>query len=178
MGKEKRGRNMQKFEIGKPYQAGVTKIPEGIVFDFSQAGGFLRIVFNAPTREELREIKKGKIKLGLLEKDGIIFFFIKFGELYWMDAPYNIAFSKPYEFGQLADENSGYAVQIVLVDGKTGIIKAIKLIGLPHELSVKFRDMVQKQKKAPVKDFDSVLSRIYTRYLTGDLIQEAETYTF
>ena len=88
---------MQKLEVGKPYQEELTRIPEGIVFDFKQGGGFLRIVFDRPLDSEIKEITQGKIKLGLLEEEGIIFFFIEFGELPWMDAPYNVEFSKPFE---------------------------------------------------------------------------------
>lgn len=79
---------MRDLEIGKPYQEGLNRIPEGIVFDFNQGGGFLRIVFDSPLDSEIKEIEQGRINLGLFEKHGIIFFLIKFGRLSWMDAPY------------------------------------------------------------------------------------------
>ena len=42
-----------------------------------------------------------------------------------MDAPYNVALSKPYDLEELTDEKTGYAVQIVLIDGMTGIVQAL-----------------------------------------------------
>ena len=165
------------LEVGKTYKEGLNRIPEGIVFDFNQGGGFLRIVFDCPLANEVSGVKIGKIDLGLLEESGIIFFFIKFGELPWMDAPYNIALSEPFELQALTDDNQGYAVQIVLVDGMTGIVKALKLIELPNSMSLKFKGLVEKQRAAPVKNYDRVLNQIYSRYDTDDLLQEAEKYS-
>jgi hypothetical protein len=166
---------MQKLEVGKPYQEGLNRIPEGMVFDFNQAGGFLRVVFDRPLDPELKEIKQGSIKLGLLEKEGIIFFFIKFGRLDWMDSPYNVALSKHYDLEELT-ENTGYAVQIVLIDGMTGLVHALKLIELPHAMSVRLKELVEKQRKTQIRDYDNVLKRIYSSYMTEDLSKSADKY--
>ena len=88
---------MRPLEVGKPYQEGLNKIPEGMLFDLNQGGGFLRVVLESPLDNEITQMKQGKIKFGLLEKDGIIFLFLKFGTLAWMDAPYNIEFSVPLQ---------------------------------------------------------------------------------
>lgn len=168
---------MQKLEVGKPYQEELTRIPEGIVFDFNQGGGFLRIVFDRPLDSEIKEITQGKIKLGLLEEEGIIFFFIEFGELPWMDAPYNVEFSKPFELEELTDPKTGYAFQIVLIDGMTGIVRALKQIELPYEMSKRFKELVEKQRKQKITDYDAVLNRTYYKYDTDTLVKEAEIYS-
>jgi len=165
---------MQKPKVGKPYQEGVTRIPEGIDIDFSQDGGFFRIVFDSPLDSEVKEIEEGNIKLGLLEEAGIIFFFFKFGELPWMDCPYNVALSKPYDLQELVDENMGYALQVVLVDGMTGIVQAFKLIAFPYEMLKRFKDLVENQRKTPIKDYDVVLNRVYLAYDTDTLVKDAE----
>lgn len=167
---------MQNLEIGKPYKEGLKQIPEGIVFNFNQDGGFLRIIFDSPLDSEIRDINEGKIKLGLLEEAGIIFFFIKFGKLPWMDAPYNVEFSQPFELKEPMDPETGYTLQIVLIDGMTGIVQAIKLIELPYEMSKLFKELVEKQKKIPIKDYDNVLNRIYSKYETEALVEEAEIF--
>jgi hypothetical protein len=167
---------MGSLEVGKPYQEGLKRIPEGIILDFNQGGGFLRIVFDSPLDNEIKEIKEGKIKLGLLEEAGIIFFFIKCGELPWMDTPYNVEFSQPFELEELTDEKKGYPFQIVLVDGMTGIVRALNLIGLPHEMSKHLKEMIEKQRAAPIKNYDIVLHRIYSKYETEALLEEVEIY--
>ena len=167
---------MQILEVGKPYPEGLKRIPEGMIFNSDQSGGLLRIVFESPLESEIKEITQGKIKLGLLEEAGIIFFFIKFGELPWMDAPYNVDLSKFYDLEDLTDKKKGYAVQIVLIDGITGIVQALKLIELPHEMSKHFNEVVEKQRATPIKDYDNVLNRIYSRYDTDTLVKEVEIY--
>lgn len=169
---------MQKLEVGKPFQEGLKQIHEVTVFDFNQTGGFLKIVFDSPLDSEIKEIKQGKIKLGLLEKEGIIFFLIKFGGLSWMDVPYYVGLSQPYELEELTDENKGYVVQIVLIDGMTGIVKALNLIGLTHGMSKLFKELVEKQREAQIKDYYAVLSQIYSRYRTDDLLTDVDTYLF
>jgi hypothetical protein len=167
---------MQKLEVGQPFKKGLKRIPEGIVFGFDQGAAFLRIVFDSPLDSEIKEITQGKIKLGLLEEDGIIFIFIKFGELPWMDAPYNVEFSQPFKLEGLIDENKGYEVQIVLIDGITGIVQALKYIELPHEMSKRFKELVEKQRKTQIQDYDRVLNRIYSKYETDALVEEADIF--
>jgi hypothetical protein len=167
---------MQKLEVGKPYKEGLKRIPEGMIFNFDQSGGLLRIVFDSPLESEIKEITQGKIKLGLLEEAGIIFFFIKFGELPWMDAPYNVEFSQPFELEELTDPKTGYALQIVLIDGTTGIVQALKLIKLPCEMSKRFKQLVEKQKETRITDYETVLYRIYSKYETEALVEEVEIF--
>jgi hypothetical protein len=57
--------------------------------------------------QKIKEIKDEKIKLGLIEEKGIIFLLFKFGHLPWMDTPYNVALSQPYELQELTDEKTG-----------------------------------------------------------------------
>jgi hypothetical protein len=164
-------------EVGKPHQAGLKRISEGFVLDFNQGGGFLKIVFDSPLDSEIKEIEDGKIKLGLIEEKGIIFFLFKFGNLPWMDTPYKVALSQPYELRELTDEKTGFTVQIILIDGMTGIVKALKLIELPHEMSKRFKELVDNQRKAPLPDYEAVLNKLYSTYDTIDFLTEADIYT-
>jgi hypothetical protein len=64
----------------------------------------------------------------------------------------------------------------VLIDGMTGIVKALKLIGLPHDMSLKFKEMVEKQRQTPVKDYEATLNRIFSSYDIEDLLKNADKY--
>ncbi len=167
---------MQIFEVGKPYEQGVQSLPEGIAFDYTETGGFLRVVFDSPTEEEIQEIKDGKMQFGLLEKEGIIFLLIKFGRMEWMDVPYYIMNSDPYVLGRLADETKGYPLHIVFVDGRTGIVKVIKRIGLPHEMSIRFKEMVENQRRNPIENYEALVKEVCSEYSTDELVDEAEIY--
>jgi hypothetical protein len=89
---------------------------------------------------------------------------------------YNVGLSKFYDLEDLTDEKMGYAFQIVLIDGITGIVKALKLVELPHEMSKRFKELVEKQKKSRIRDSKTVLSRIYSKYETEALVEEAEIF--
>lgn len=167
---------MQNLEVGKPYKEGLIRIPEGMTFNFDHNGGLLKIVFDSPLESEIKEITQGKIKLGLLEESGIIFFFFKFGELPWMDAPYNIKFSQPFELKELTDLKTGYALKIVLIDGMTGIVQALRHIEFPYKMSKQFKESIEKQKKTRIEDYETVLTRIYSKYETEALVEEVEIF--
>ena len=52
---------MKKLKVGQPYKNGLKRIPEGMIFNFDQSGGLLRIVFDCPLDTEIKEITQGKI---------------------------------------------------------------------------------------------------------------------
>ena len=93
-----------------------------------------------------------------------------------MDAPYNVEFSQPFELEELTDPKTGYALQIVLIDGTTGIVQALKLIRLPCEMSKRFKQLVEKQKETRIKDYETILYRIYSKYETEALVEEVEIF--
>jgi hypothetical protein len=93
-----------------------------------------------------------------------------------MDTPYNVILSQSNELQELTDEKKGYAVQIILIDGMTGVVKALKLIELPHEMSKIFKELVEKQRKAPTPDYEAVLNQLYSTYDTIDFLVEADIY--
>ena len=59
----------------------------------------------------------------------------------------------------------------------TGIVKTLKLIELPHEMSKRFKELVDNQRKAPLPDYEAVLNKLYSTYDTIDFLTEADIYT-
>jgi hypothetical protein len=78
---------------------------------------------------------------------------------------------------ELTDGKTGYVVQIVLIDGMTGLVKVLKLIELPHSMSVRLKELIEKQSKTQIRDYDMALSQIYSRYQTFDLLKEADKFS-
>jgi hypothetical protein len=58
----------------------------------------------------------------------------------------------------------------------TGIVHALKLIDLQYTMSELFKESAEKQRKTQIQDFDTVLNKIYSKYDTDALVEEAETY--
>ncbi|MFA5169846.1 MAG: hypothetical protein WC420_03915 [Candidatus Paceibacterota bacterium] len=168
---------MQKYEVGKLLQEGVTRYQEGVKFGFSQSGADMCIFFNAPRAKEIESVKLGKLEIAMYTKEDLIFMLFKFQELHWMDAPYSVHISKPFEFEDLA-EGSGFGCTIFLVDAGTGIIKAIRYIGFSAEFSRRFKIAVLKQKEQPFDKnmYDSKIQEVYKNYSTSDIVQRADAF--
>jgi hypothetical protein len=166
---------MQAIEVGKPFP-GTKPIPESVIFEFEQSSGFLRVAWTSPSQFELKQFADGKIKLGFVEIDGIIFILVKFGSMSWMDAPYHVKFFPPYELENLTYSNKGYLINYVMLDAKTRIVKVLKLLEMPHEMSLHFRELVTKQRETSIDEYDQRLFKIYKKHSTNDLVKIAKTY--
>jgi len=166
---------MQTIEVGEPFP-GTEPIHESVIFEFEQSGGFLRIAWTSPSQFELKQFAEGKIKLGLVEIDGIIFILVKFGSMSWMDAPYHVKFFPPYDIEDLNDMNKGYLINYVMLDAKTKIVKVLKLLEMPHGMSLQFKELVTKQRETSIDGYDKKFFQIYKNHSTNDLVRMAKTY--
>jgi len=166
------------LEVGKPIGKllkGTHPLNDQTIFDFNRSGGLLIIIFRDPTETEIKNISEGQIRLGLLEKDGIIFMLSKFGRLNWMDSPYHVDLSNIGEFPE-ATEGHGYLMQVVLVDRRDQTIKKTRIVAMPTEMSKKFKAMVEKQHHTLTPDYNLKVGRIMKKYSTNRLVKLAELY--
>jgi len=163
---------MYKYEVGQLFQDGITMYPEGTKFDFTQGGPILTIFLEHPTEKETQQIKNGRLQIGFWCKDNIIFLLFKFGSLSWMDAPYTIHLSKPFAFEEIIP-GSGFGLHVFLVDAATGIIKAMRLIGLGTTFSIQLKKAIEKQKNTAFDEslYDKAIMRVYGNYSTNDMIK-------
>jgi len=166
---------MQKLEVGQLLQEGKTKYQEGVIFDFQQAGPLLYLFFNSPTDAEIESVKKGKFEIRFYQKDEVIFILTKFQGIPWMDAPYSIHLSQPFEFQEIT-EGKGFGLTTLLVDANTGILKAIRYSGLSTEFSQKLRIAIENQKSIPwdADAYHKKINMIFGNYSTDDLVNRAD----
>lgn len=165
---------MYRYAVGERYEDLVSK--EGIRFDMNDEGGTLIIYFDRPTDPEIQAIKKGSIQFKLLEMKNIIFLLTKFEGMEWMDAPYHVELSKNLTELRDLQENQGYALHIILVDGTIGEIKAMRLVGFNTNFSYKFRELVSRQRETKFEQvkYNSNLFCVMTNYSTKDLLKYSE----
>lgn len=160
--------------VGELLKENVTSYQEGVRFDVTESGMEMLVYINRPSLNEIEEIKKKDLKLALTSSKGIIFIMSKFGTLQWFDAPYSVHLSKPFELDKL-EEGIGYALNITLVDAATGIVKAMRLVGMPTRFSRKLAREIDEQRYL---DFDKEeyirnIQSIYSNYSTKDLLKRA-----
>lgn len=150
---------------------------EGILTDVTDSGINVLIFFNRPTEEEMNQIKANNpLKIKLLDKNGIIFFFYKFGSLNWMDSPYSVHLSKKLTNLEDVADGLGYAVTIQLIDTSNGAVVHNRLFGLSTDLSKKLKKMIEEQREKPFDkmEYQMNLMNIYNAYSTKELIKFAQ----
>lgn len=145
---------------------------EGIKFDFNQAGGIIDIFYNRPTAKEIEQMKSGKIKVGLCQKNGVIFLLFKFGSLNWMDAPYSVHLSKPYELQDIKS-GTGYTLNLRFADAGSGSIKVLRLFTMPTDVSREFKKMVDAEKLLSFEkvEYHRKLKQVTSAYETTTLVK-------
>jgi hypothetical protein len=170
--------NFKVLEVGKRIEEGIEHYQEGCKFDFSDSGGLLLLFYNSPTEKEIIDITKSNAKIGICEKEGVLFLLWKFGSQPWLDTPYSIHLSQKFEF-QPIEDSMGYSIHIILVDAQTGIVKGMRLIAMPNKLSKNFKRIIIEQDGLSFdkNDYDKRLNMVYGNYSTGDLIKFAELYS-
>lgn len=177
--------NVQLFThigVGEPFNGVEKTYEEGPQIEVIDGGLILRIAYNNPSVEEIENIREGKPSFSVIAAENIIFFLCKFGELPWMDVPYNVHLSTPGEPLPTASfsfdpnvANTGIALLVVLLDAANGIVKALRLIGLPTGVSIRLKGLVDEQRLLPFEktSYFTRLSTIYARYSTMDLVKKS-----
>jgi hypothetical protein len=165
---------MFKIEVGKPLEGKKPIPPNSAVFDFSQKEeGFLFIAYDNPTPDEIKQIKYGTVNLGILGIKEITFLLFKFGNLDWIDVPYHVKFSKDYKLRYVDIQDAGYLINTVFLNSKDRVVKVIRTISMPHEMSFTFKVLVEIQRETSIDNFDKNLQEIYQAYPTITLVQLA-----
>lgn len=165
---------LNKFEVGKLFNEGVTKYKEGVLFDIDDNGCNLIIRFNAPSNNEIQAIKQSKIKIGYYTEGEAIFMLFKFEGINWIDAPYSVKLSKNLTKIEEINDGQGLAINIYLVDANTGILKSMRLVGLPTGFSRKLKLAIEKQMSMSFENYNQTVNTIYRKYTTKKLVDYAD----
>lgn len=92
----------------------------------------------------------------------------------WIDCTYtpHIGFESAL---QPVEDGQGYAMIVRLVDTRTGILMAQRLVGLGTEISLEIRRIVNEiqRTKFDVEQYRKQINTLYTIYSTEELVREA-----
>ena len=160
---------MYKYEVGQVIDKFVMH-PEGARFDISDSGAVLQIFFNNPTSDEISQFKEGKrFEIRFIEIRNVIMITIKIGNLNW---------SKNLTKFELPNNNQGLALTIMLIDARTGEIKALRLVGLSEKFTKKLFGTIMELK---ITYFDKLeyaqtINSIYASYPTDKLVKLSNDY--
>lgn len=178
---EKERLTTYKFEIGKihPFINDFSK--KGISVLFDKTGFMFNLVFDNLTDEEIKSLKTSDIKIDLVYKSGVIFFLFKISGLIDVsDIAFNINLCHE-DAKEIMDIESdkGYACQIILTEGKTGIIKAMRVVSFTNKMSVKLNECMKEQLNNPVTQgaYNKIVDNIQRAYTSKELQKYSIAYS-
>jgi hypothetical protein len=167
---------MPNYEVEKMYEEGVKDYDEEFRFDVTPSGPVLALFFNKTSSKEINSINSGKVELGFYERreEGVLFLLAKFEGMVWMDAAYSVHLVDATELYDLKE--SGVQLQIILVNAKNGIVKAIRTVELPDRFSQKLKEALDEQKSKPFNagTYYETVGSLYHNFPTKDLVKRAD----
>jgi hypothetical protein len=120
---------VHKLEVGQPYHPARTRWPQGTHLRINRNGIDLVLFMDRPKASEVRACKQGPVQWAWVSGEHASVLCYRFGTEPWGDSPYQ-AHREPQ-----ADRGTppGNAVQIILVDASSGIVRALRLVGWSQE---------------------------------------------
>lgn len=168
-----------KLEKGQQIKEFVNR-PEGTLFDFDSSGATLTVFFDRPTDYEISQFESDKpFEIRFVEIRGILMVLVKIGNLNWMDCPYSVHLSRgTLDFSDEIGDGLGYSLTLMLVDGTTGTIQHLRMIGLGTNFSRSLRKKILSQLDIPFnnQNYGMALNNIYSTYSTKDLLKLSKEY--
>lgn len=173
---------MYKLEVGEPFKPGIIYWPESTMAEYRKDGLWIILFFNRITKKEMKNFIKGDVQLALYQSGPIIFILAEItGCLSWSDIPYTIHMvkdeAKPEILSKIIfKEGQGIPVYLVLVEGNSGIVKAMRMIRAETEFSNTMVDLTRRQALSLFNqsDYDDHLRYIQQEKSAEDMLEEAK----
>lgn len=148
---------------------------DGVQIDVNDMGVDILVCLSSPTDAEKNIFNDDcPFQMKLATEDNIIFFLLKFGNMPWMDAPYNINLSKNLTELPKIEDGMGLAARVYLIDTSTGKIEAIRLLGLSTNISRMLIRLIEEQRNMPfnISEYVNKIREIYSKKPTKQLVKE------
>lgn len=162
---------MTQYQVGNIYQNAIGH-EEGCFFDISDSGGTIIVYFDQPEDYEIENFKaNSRFEMRLVNFSNVMMFLVKFGDLNWMDCPYNPHLSK--NLNHFDDAPGGLAVTVMLFDTRTGKLEALRLISLSNQFTSKIiKDVLDMlQASFDHRSYLIYLNDLFSRYSTNALVK-------
>lgn len=169
---------MYKYKIGQIVDA-FKYHAEEVFFDIANDGAAMLVFFKDPTSDEIQQFSAGtNFEIRFTELYGVIMITVKIGSLNWMDAPYTPHLSHNLTNYEFSTKNQGLALTLFLIDANSGEVKHIRLLGLSEEFTKRLFNLIvaHKAKTFSQTEYASSLRRIFTTYLTSEIVKLSKDY--
>lgn len=166
----------QVFEVGKRYPGegwGFPMAGEAVQYNFDVAGHVLQLFWPGVSGSETKAVRRGAASFALAVEGPAIFLCYRFGDMPWSDTPFTVHLLP--EERRLASSVSAdpegrgpnNVLSVHLVDGRSGVLRALRGLGLPREFTDAFEVALQEQLAAGWErraEYYAALAGVYRRY--------------
>ena len=166
---------MESYTVGEVCQTAFNH-QEGSVFDIDDSGISLHVYMRKLTAHEIEQFASGKpFEMKLAQLRNVIFPMFKFGDMGWIDTPYNVHLSRNLTKLEVPANGHGLAMTVHLYDTQTGTLVHNRLLSLSTEISRELIKMVMEQKEKPFneQEYRDNVRSIYAAYPTKKLLKMA-----
>lgn len=142
-------------------------------FDIRPNGAELCVLFNRPSEREINAFKATqRAEFRLFEYNHILYMLAKFGEIEWVDAPYNPHISAVYPDIKITG-GLGLAISLIFADSASGLLHQYRLFGLDELTSRKIVKYIDGCRQYPLTrpQYDASIKDTYRRYTTRDMVR-------
>jgi len=139
---------MHELAVGE-YYPGTPPYPEMGEYNYSSAGHELRLFYRLPSFSEIGDVRHGQAEFAFVVEGPIIFFLYRFGEdIPWSYAPYSWHLVPEHDRALPEADTppeSRARLSTVLVEGQSGIVRAIRTTTFSPEFTHALEDAIREQ---------------------------------
>lgn len=157
------------YQVGKPYDKVMNR--DGAVLEIHNNVCICSIGLTDISEAEMRAVERGGLNLSLTYINGIIFLCMNVGNRLLFDMPFNVCLYN--EFPLEVPGDGCYMMPIILVENRTNIIKAMRLIGLYNDFCKALYSLVSDQWEMKLSDYDKRLDYTLKHYSPEDLTKRS-----
>lgn len=167
--------------VGQPYNPKRSIWPEGAQYNYRAGLHELVLFYRQPRAREVRDISKGIAQFALYADGDQIILLYRFGIEAWSEAPYSwhrVSAEEQELPGLDFPPDMGASLTIILVDASTGIIRAMRLIGLGRDFTLALHHAIRDQAALPYnrEQYEANLARLQSRYTERNLAELSKAH--
>lgn len=142
---------------------------DGAIFEVTDGQCITTIGLTDISNEELTLLESEPLDCFLSVIDDIIFINFVFGRKMIFNMPFNACLYS--EFTLKRRYPYGYFVPIIIIENRSNVIKAMRVVGWDNEFSLAFFDLCKIQRKKGVEHYEQRLQKVYDRYSEQEILK-------
>lgn len=163
------------YKVGELYNTDRTVWTEGADFNYRRTEDGkgmleLRLFYRSLSESEIEVVNRGECSFGYTYLYDVISFLYNFGSAkIYGDCTFSshlLSEEDRADLPEIGSKNYG-KLFVILVEARTGIIKAMRLIQLSGDFSVYFYDVIGAERDKPFdrEQYDLNIAKLHTRYV-------------